>query len=114
MPLCNEWGLVAAPMAPEIAAPMAPEVATIEGSEELTMVQRSRLAHRLLAAQETIKEDEGTDALVHLPRRRLRPSHLVSPRASAPRMSSTAGASTSSVIPVSGPSMEAAGWDDLE
>jgi hypothetical protein len=114
MPLCDEWGLVAAPVAPEVAAPAAPEVATREGSEELTMTQRSRLVHRLLVAQETIEEDERTDALVHLPWRRMRPSHLVSPRASVPGMSSTAGASTSSVIPVSGPSTDAASWDDLE
>jgi hypothetical protein len=77
-------------------------------------VQRSHLVHRLLAAQETIEEDEGTDALVHLPWRRLRTSHLVSPQASAPGMSSTAGANTSCVIPVSGPSTDAAGWDDVE
>jgi hypothetical protein len=106
MPLCDEWGFVAAPAAPEVAAR--------EGSKELTMAQRSRLVHRLLVAQETIEEDEGTDTLVHLPWRRLRPSHLVSPRASAPRMSSTVGASMSSAVVVSSPSTNAAGWDDLE
>jgi hypothetical protein len=108
MPLCDEWGLVSAPVAPEVAAPTAPEVVTRGGNEELTMVLRNRLVHRLLAAQETIKEDEGTDALVHLPQQRLRPSHLVIPRASAPGMSSTAGASTSGVVPVSGPSTDTA------
>jgi hypothetical protein len=93
MPLYDEWGLVVAPVAPEVAAPAAPEVAAREGSEELTMAQRSRLVHCLLAAQEIIDEDKGTDTLVHLSQRHLRPSHLVRPRASAPGMSSTAGAS---------------------
>jgi hypothetical protein len=106
MPLCDEWGLVAAPAAPEVVAR--------EANEELTMVQRSRLVNRLHVAQEAIEEGEGPDALVHLPRWRLRPSHLACPWASAPGMSSSAGASTSSVVPVSGPSADTAGWDDLE
>jgi hypothetical protein len=70
-PLCDEWGLS--------AAPAAPEVATRGENEELTMAQRSRLVNRLLVAQETNEEGKGTNALVHLPRWRLRPSHLVSP-----------------------------------
>jgi hypothetical protein len=77
------------------------------------MAQRSRLVNRLLAAQEAIEEGEGPDALVHLPRRHLRPSHLASPQASAPGMSPSVGSSTSCAIPVSGPSPDAAGWDDL-
>jgi hypothetical protein len=60
-------------------------------------------------AQETIKEDKGSNALVHLPRWHLRPSHLVSPRASALGMSSTTGASTSGVVPASGPSIDTTG-----
>jgi hypothetical protein len=71
MPLCDEWGLVAAPVAPEVAARGA--------NEELTTSQRSRLVNRLLMAQEAIEEHEGPDALVHLPRWCLRPSHLASP-----------------------------------
>jgi hypothetical protein len=106
MPLCDEWGLVAAPTAPEVAARGE--------NKELTTAQRSRLVNRLLVAQDTIKEGEGPDALVHLPRWCLRPSHLVSPRASAPGMSSTAGANTSGVVPASGPSTDTTGWDDLE
>jgi hypothetical protein len=109
MRLCDEWGLICALVAPEVAALAAQEVAAIGGNEELTTAQRSRLVHRLLAAQETIEEDEGTDALVHLPRWRLRPSHLVSPRPSAPGMSSTAGASTPGADPVSGPSTDVVG-----
>jgi hypothetical protein len=101
MPLCDEWGLVAAPAAPEVAAR--------EANEELTTVQRSHLVNCLHVAQEAIEEGEGPDALVHLPRRRLRPSHLASPWASTSGMSSSAGASTSSVVPASGPSTDTAG-----
>jgi hypothetical protein len=114
MPLYDKWGLISAPVAMEVTAPTASEVAARGGNEEFTAAQSSRLVHCLLTAQETIKEDIGTDALVQLLRRRLRPSHLVSPRASAPGMSSTAGASTSSAIPASGPSTDTASWDDLE
>jgi hypothetical protein len=73
MPLCDAWGLVIAPAVPEAAAGGA--------DEELTMAQRSCLVSLLLVDQEAIEEDEGSDALVHLPRWRLRPSHLASPRA---------------------------------
>jgi hypothetical protein len=66
MPVCNKWGLIPAPVAPEVAAPATLKVAARGGNEELTTVQRSCLVHRLLMAQETIEEDEGTDALVHL------------------------------------------------
>jgi hypothetical protein len=106
MPLCEEWG--------PIAVPAAPEVAVGAAGKELTMAQRSHLVNRLLAAQEAIEEGEGSDALAHLPRRRLRPSHLASPRTSAPGMGPSIGASTSRAIPVSGPSLDAVGWDDLE
>jgi hypothetical protein len=106
MPLCDEWGPIVAPAAPEVAAGGA--------DEELTTAQRCCLVNRLLMDQEDIEEGEGPDALVHLPRRRLRPLHLASPRASAPRVSSSTGASTSCVAPVGGPSPSAAGWDDLE
>jgi hypothetical protein len=71
MTLCDEWGLVAA-----LAAPV---VATRGADEELTTPQRSRLVNRLLVDQEAIEEGEGPDALVHLPRRCLRLSHLASP-----------------------------------
>jgi hypothetical protein len=60
-------------------------------------------------AQETIEEDKGSNVLVHLPQRHLRPSHLVSPRASALGISSTTGASTSGVVPASGPSTDTIG-----
>jgi hypothetical protein len=60
MPLCDEWGLVSATAALEVAAR--------EGNEERTMAQRSHLVRRLLPAQETIEEDKGIDALIHLPR----------------------------------------------
>jgi hypothetical protein len=60
MPLCDEWGLISAATTTEVAAR--------EGNEERTTAQRSHLVHRLLPAQETIEEDEGIDALVHLPR----------------------------------------------
>jgi hypothetical protein len=103
MPLRGEWGPVAAP---EVAAGVA--------GEELTLAQRSHLVNCLLAAQEAIEEGEAPDALVHLPRWRLRPSHLASPRASALGMSSSAGASTYRAIPTSGPSPDTAGWVDLE
>jgi hypothetical protein len=106
MPLCDEWGPVAAPAAPEVAAG--------GGDKELTTAQRSRLVNRLLVDQEAIEEGEGPDALVHLPRRRLTLSHLASPRASAPRVSSSACASTSHAAPVGGPSPSVAGWNDLE
>jgi hypothetical protein len=36
MPLCDEWGLVAAPVAPEVAASAAPEVAARGENKELT------------------------------------------------------------------------------
>jgi hypothetical protein len=78
------------------------------------MAQRSRLVNRLLVDQEDIEEGKGPDAFVHLPRWRLRPLHLASPRASVPRVSSSAGASTSCAAPVGGPSPSAVGWDDLE
>jgi hypothetical protein len=97
-----------------VAAPMAPEVDAGGADEELTTVQRSRLLNRLLVDQEAIEEREGLDTLVHLPRWCLRPSHLASPRASTPGVSSFAGASNSRAAPVGGPSPSIAGWDDLE
>jgi hypothetical protein len=106
MPLYDEWGPVVAPAALEVAVGAA--------GEEFTMAQRIRLVSRLLVDQEAIEEDEGPGALVHLPRRRLRSSHLASLWASAPGVSSSAGASTSRATPVGGPSPIAAGWDDLE
>jgi hypothetical protein len=78
MPLCDVWALFAAPVAPEVPALAASELAARGENKELTMMQRSHLVNRLLVAQETIEEGEGPDALVHLPRRHLRPSHLVS------------------------------------
>jgi hypothetical protein len=75
MPHCDEWGPAAVPAALEVAAGGA--------DDDLTVAQRSRLIGRLLVAQEAIEEDEGSDALVHLTWRRLRPSHLASPQASA-------------------------------
>jgi hypothetical protein len=106
MPLCDEWGPTTSPMAPEVAAGGA--------DKDLTTAQRSRLIGRLLVAQEAIEEDEGPDALVCLPRRRLRPSHLASPQASAPGASSFAGASTSRVAPTGSLFPSAIGWDELE
>jgi hypothetical protein len=106
MPLYNEWGPIAAPAAPEVAARGA--------DEELIMAQRSHLVNRLLVDQEAIEEGEGLDTIVHLPRRCLRPSHLASPRVSAPGVSSSKGASTSRAAPMGGPSPSAAGWIDLE
>jgi hypothetical protein len=44
MPLCDEWCLATAPVAPEVAAGGA--------DEDLTIAQRSRLIGRLLVAQE--------------------------------------------------------------
>jgi hypothetical protein len=78
------------------------------------MAQRSRLISSLLVTQEAVEEDEGPDALVRLPRWRLRPSHLASPRASAPEVSFSAGASTSCAAPVGSPLPRTIGWDDLE
>jgi hypothetical protein len=75
MPLCDEWG--------HPTTPMAPGVVIGGADKDLTMAQRSLLIGRLLVAQEAIEEDEGPDALVRLPRRRLRPSNPASPRASA-------------------------------
>jgi hypothetical protein len=102
MPLCDKWGPIVAPTVPKVAAGRV--------DKELTTVQRSRL----LVDQEAIEEDEGSGTLVHLPRWRLRPSHLASPRVSAPGVSSSAGASTYRVAPVGGPSPSAASWDGLE
>jgi hypothetical protein len=106
MPLCDEWGPPAAPAAPEVAAGGA--------DGDLTTVEKSRLVGRLLVDQEAIEEDEGTYALVHLPQRRLRPSLLASPRASAPRASSSAGASTSRAAPAGSLLPSTPGWDKLE
>jgi hypothetical protein len=64
--------------------------------------------------QEVVEEDEGPDALVRFPQWRLRPSHLASPRASAPEASFSAGASTSRAAPVGSPLPRTTGWDDLE
>jgi hypothetical protein len=101
MPLCDEWG--------SIAVPAAPEVAIGGADEDLTMAQRSHLIYCLLMAQEAIEEGEGSDTLVHLARWRLRPSHLASPRASAPGASSPAGASTSRATPANSLLPSAAG-----
>jgi hypothetical protein len=77
MPRCNEWVPAAVLAAPEVAASRV--------DKDLTMAQRSHLITRLLVAQEAIEEDEGPDALVRHPQWCLRPSHLASPGASAPR-----------------------------
>jgi hypothetical protein len=106
MPLCNEWGPIVTPTVSEVAARGV--------DEELTMVQRIHLVSHLLMDQEAIEENEGSNALVHLPRWCLMPLHPASPWASAPGVNSSAGASTSYAAPVGGPSPSVAGWDDLE
>jgi hypothetical protein len=106
MPLYDEWGPIAAPAAPKVAARGA--------DEELIMAQRSHMVNHLLMYQEAIEEGEVLDTIVHLPRRRLMPLHLASPRVSAPGVSSSKGPSTSRAAPVGGPSLSAAGWVDLE
>jgi hypothetical protein len=94
--------------------PAAPEVAIRGADEDLTVAQRSRLIGRLLMAQEAIDEDEGLDALVRLPRRCLRPSHLASPQASAPEASFSVGVGTSRTAPPGSLLPSTARWDDLE
>jgi hypothetical protein len=91
MPCCEEWGIA--------ATLVALGMDTVGAGEGLTMVQRSHLITRLLVAQETIEEGEGSDALVHLPRQCLRMLHLASPQASAPRASSLAGVALLVLLP---------------
>jgi hypothetical protein len=105
MPRCDEWGPAA------ILA--APEVITGGADEDLFVAQRSHLIGRLLVAQKAIEEDEGSDALVCRPRRRLRSSHLASPRASAPGESFFADASTSRVAPTGSSLPSTTDWGDL-
>jgi hypothetical protein len=72
MPLWDVWGPAAAPTAPEVAAGGA--------DKDLTTSQRNCLIGGFLMAQEAIEDEEGPDALVRLPRRRLRLSHQPAPR----------------------------------
>jgi hypothetical protein len=106
MPCCDEWGPTAVPAAPEVTAKGA--------DEDLAVAQRSRLIGRLLMAQDAIEEDEASDALVCLPRRRLRLWHLASLQASARGASFSAGASTSRASPAGSLLPSSVGWDDLE
>jgi hypothetical protein len=106
MPRCDEWG--------PTAVLAALEVVTGGADEDLSVAQRSHLIGHLLVDQKAIEEDEGSHALVCRPRRRLRPSHLASPRASAPGESFSVDASTSRVAPTGSSLPSTIDWGDLE